>query len=52
MFPRMLDYVIRTAYPRIWESHRGADLPAGPGDSKFDMCAVICAHAPRRCPRI
>jgi hypothetical protein len=37
----MLDYVIRTALPRIWEVHHGADLPAGPADAKFDMCALI-----------
>ncbi len=39
MFPAMLDYVIRTVYPHLWERHRCADLPAGPADSKFDMCA-------------
>ena len=38
MFPAMLDYTTRTVYPHLWERHRGADLPAGPADSKFDMC--------------
>ena len=40
MFPAMLDHIIRTAYPRIWEAHRGADLPAGLADSKFNMCVL------------
>ena len=39
MFPAMLDHAIRTVYPHLWDRHRGADLPAGPADSKFDMCA-------------
>ncbi len=43
MFPAMLDYTIRTVYPHLWERHRGADLPAGPADSKFDMCAKMPA---------